>query len=408
MGIQTQALLLWETHYRLQAEVLASYRRAFYDDFKLDFRFKGIVGARGVGKSTFLINFIRESFPEKETAIYFSADHLIFAEIRLYDLITYLVNNYPVKLICIDEIHKYKNWNQELKNIYDSFPKLQVLFSGSSSIDLIQGKYDLSRRVILEAMPGLSFREFLEVKTTQKFPNFSLEEIFNGSEELVQTGNTPQLLGYFKEYLKAGYYTSCIEIQNAETYLKTLMGIIEKTIYQDIASFYSVKSQNLSAFLKLLYFISTSQPGTININKLAKSLQKDHSTISEYLQILSDTSMLNLISSDKFGHALIRKAEKMFLNNTNIMYAIGNETGKLPEAGTVRETFVVNQIKAAGGNIFYSQTGDFQIDDFIIEVGGQSKTNYQIKGKSKAFLVKDDILYHQGNTLPLWSFGFLY
>lgn len=374
----------------------------------MDNRFIGVVGARGVGKTTFLLQYLREKYGNSEKGLYISGDNLYFTENTLLDTADQFVKLYGGELLCIDEIHKYKNWNQELKNIWDSYPNLQILFSGSSSIDLIKGKYDLSRRVILRQMYGFSFREYLEFQTGTKFQTIKLNEILNQSSHLdKEIGKTEKLLGHLHEYWKKGYYPTANAILTYEAFRDTLIGVIDKTIFEDITSFYALKTENLDALKKILYFFATSEPGSVSINKLANSLGKDHATITEYVQILRDTGLLRFLLIDKYGHALVRNAEKVYLDNTNLLYAVNEAIGKETHIGTVRELFTVGSLEEAGYKVFYSKSGDISIEDYTFEIGGANKSGSQIKTIQNSYVFKDDILYSSLNIRPLYLLGFL-
>jgi len=399
---------LIETYQRLLAEIRPSYRRRFYDEFSLDSRLTGIVGARGVGKTTFLINYLRERYADSDQALYFSADNLYFVEHTLLETADRLVKEFDGKLLCIDEIHRYKNWNQELKNIYDSYPKLTVIFSGSSSIDLVKGRYDLSRRANLKTMYGFSFREFLEIKQKVKYPVLSLEEVCaNHRAHAQKLMKTPKLLGYLKEYFKTGYYPTFLELAGDQAYQNSLRGIIDKIIFEDVSSLYSLKTSNLAVLKKIVYFFATAQPGSVNINRLANSLKKDHTTIAEYVQILKDAGLLRFLLKNKQGHALVRNAEKIYLDNSNLLYALNKEVGKEPLIGAVRELFVIGNLQNAGYQVFYSTAGDIECNGSVLEIGGKNKNFSQLKTAPSGYLVKDDILIGGPKTIPLYLFGFL-
>lgn len=399
---------LVQIYRRLLEEIKPSYYRKFYSDFKMDNRFVGVIGARGVGKTTFLLQYLREHYSNNEKGLYISGDNLYFTEHTLLDTADQFVKIYGGQILCIDEIHKYKNWNQELKNIFDSLPKLQVLFSGSSSIDLIKGKYDLSRRVILQQMHGFSFREFLELNTGNKYPVLKLEDILNISKQTEsKITKTEKLLGYLHDYCKKGYYPSSNAITTYEAFRDTLIGVIDKTIYEDITSFYALKTENLDSLKKIIYFFATSSPGSVSINKLAKSIGKDHATITEYVQILRDTGLLRFLLIDKYGHALVRNAEKIYIDNPNLLYAINETLGKQVHIGAIRELFTISSLEKAGYKVFYSKTGDISVNGNIFEIGGSGKTSSQLEKANKAYLVKDDILYSSLKTIPLYLFGFL-
>jgi len=400
--------ILFEIYQRLLAQSLPKYMRQFYSDFKLDHRCIGIIGARGVGKTTFLLHYLRGEYGQSRQALYVSADNLYFVEHTLVDLVDTFVKGYDGRILCIDEIHKYKNWNQELKNIYDSYPQLQILFSGSSSIDLVKGKYDLSRRVILKTLYGFSFREYLEIQIKKTFPILTFESLLH--EELYQfptLSQTPRLLGHLKDYWRKGYYPTFLELPGESAYHETLRNIIDKVVFEDITSFYSLKTPNLDTLKKILYFFATSQPGTININKLSNSLQKDFTTISEYVQILRDSGLLRFLLMKKSEHALVRNAEKIYLDNTNLLWAINEAVGMEPLIGTVRELFVLSSLQNSGKHVFYSDQGDISCDGYTFEIGGKGKSSEQLKGVDKGYLIKDDVLVGDRKSLPLYLFGFL-
>lgn len=398
---------LIENYQRLLVQIVPSYHRAFYDDFALDSRLVGIVGGRGVGKTTFLIHYLREHYSGSPRALYVSADNLYFVQHSLLEVADQFVKDVDGQLLCIDEIHRYKNWNQELKNIYDSYPTLSVLFSGSSSIDLIKGKYDLSRRAILKTMYGFSFREFLEIQEKTRYPVLTLNELRSSSGTLAaKLARTPKLLGYLKEYFRKGYYPTFLEMGGHESYGQSLRGIVDKIIYQDVSSFYSLNTSNLDTLKKIIYFFATSEPGSVNVNRLAGSLKKDHTTIAEYVQILRDTGLLRFLLQNKQGHALVRDAEKIYLDNPNLLYALNEEVGKVPLVGLLRELFVMSNLQNAHYHVFYSKQGDIECDNSIFEIGGKSKTAAQLGGKD-GYLVKDGILIGDKKTIPLYLFGFL-
>jgi uncharacterized protein len=402
---------LIENHKRLQNNITHIYQRSFYKKFKINLRLTGIIGARGVGKTTFLLNLLKEKYNNNQ-ALYVSADHIYFSQNTLVALADQFTKEFDGKLLVIDEIHRYPNWNQELKNIYDSYPKLQIIFSGSSSLDLLKGKYDLSRRAIIHQMSGLSFREFLETQIKKPLPILSIKNLTSKSAKknqiIDEIASIPKLLGFFKKYLRQGYYPTSLTIAKENIYHETLLNVIDKTIFTDISSFYNLKTQNLIALKKILYFFATSNPGELNINKIAHSLRKDHSTIQNYLQFLHDAGLLNFLCKAKSGNALIRSPEKIYLANSNLLCAINSAVGIELLIGLLRETFVVNQLQDAGLSVFYTPKGDIQCEKFIFEVGGKSKGLDQIQGQYKSWLVKDNILYATQDSLPLYLFGFLY
>lgn len=400
---------LIETYHRLLAEMVPSYHRHFYDEFRADSRFTGVVGARGVGKTTFLLQYLRKHYLGSDRALYVSADNLYFIEHTLVETADRFIKEFAGQILCIDEIHKYKNWEQELKNIYDSYPKLAVIFSGSSSIDLIKGgRADLSRRAIIKTMYGFSFREYLEIKEKSSYPAFSFEELIKNQSRFARKFmQIPKLLGHLKAYLKEGYYPTFLELKTYGAYRDSLRNITDKIIYEDISSFYSINTSNLDTLKKIIYFFATSQPGSVNINRLAQSLKKDNTTIADYVQILKDTGLLRFLIKDKRGHALVRDAEKIYLDNTNLLYALNEEIGKEPFTGLIRELYVISNLQNAGYHVFFSQKADLKCKGYTFEIGGRSKTSAEIKQLEQGFIVKDDILIGDKKTIPFYLFGFL-
>lgn len=400
---------LIEIYQRLLREMVPAYTRKFYADFRMDSRVVGVVGARGVGKTTFLIQYLRTHYKDSTQALYVSADNLYFVEHSLVSVVDQFIKEFNGTIICIDEIHRYKNWGAQLKNIYDSYPNLKVIFSGSSSIDLTRGKSDMSRRAILKTMHGFSFREFLEIKEKKSYPVISFEDLIknHGIYER-KISATPKLLGYVKEYIREGYYPIRFELQTFDAYIQSLRNIVDKIIYEDISSFYSLYTQNLEIFKKILYYFATSQPGSVNTNSIANSLKKDHTTIAYYIQILRDTGVLRFLLTNKSGHALVRNAEKIYLDNTNLLYALNEEIGKEPFTGVLRELFVISNLQNANNRIFYAEEGDIEVKGITIEIGGKGKSSEQIKHVKNSYLVKDDILIGGVTTIPLYLFGFLY
>ncbi len=401
--------ILIEDYRRLLNDLGEIYQRNIFKSMESDHRIVGIVGPRGIGKTTYILSYLRDNYANNLQALYVSADDLYFSENTLLSVTREFIDRYDGRLLCIDEIHKYPNWGQELKNIYDKYKNLKVIFSGSSSIDLIKEKYDLSRRAILKHMPGISFREFLEMKTDRKFPIFSLYEIIdNGINIASELALTPKLIGWFNDYLKVGYYPIFTSYNDHDDIYQALVGIMEKSIYIDIPSYYKIRSSTIPVFKKILNFIYSSPPSSINVNKIAKSLKKDHSDVTRYLEMLRDSGLLRFLLIDKTGHALMRNTEKVFLNNTNLFYAIEHELGKGMDKGAVRELFALTCLENTLLKPAYSKVGDLKCQDFLFEIGGKNKSTKQIRKSNNAYLLLDDILIGSDKRIPLYLLGFLY
>jgi len=401
---------LMQDYQRLLSELGPVYERDIYKKMQSDHRIVGIVGSRGVGKTTYILHYLKTKYAGSSQVLYVSADDLYFADNKLVDLVEKFVSLYDGKLLCIDEIHKYPNWSQELKNIYDKYRNLKIIFSGSSSIDLIKEKYDLSRRAVLRHLPGLSLREFLEMKSGKKYAVLTMAEIISGKKNnnIDEIAKIPRLLGLFQEYLRIGYYPLFRDFSNQVDVQDALEGVIDKVVYMDIAAYYSLKTVTLPVFRKILYFIHTSKPSAININRIAKSLGKDHTDVANYLDMMTESGLLRYLLIDKAGHALIRNAEKVYLNNTNLSYTLEKVSGKKVEKGQIRELFFIASLENAGHKVFYSKVGDVKCNNCVFEIGGGHKDLSQLKDQKNAFVVADDILFRDAKRIPLYLFGFLY
>lgn len=398
-----------ETQYILLNNVDLSFKRFLYDKIDFKQRMIGIIGPRGVGKTTLILQYLKEKYYKDDSAIYFLADNVLFKKGDLLNLAKEFYLKHGGGFICIDEIHRYENWNQELKNIYDTLPNLKIIFSGSSSLNLIKGKYDLSRRGVIYNLGGFSFREYLSFEKNINVKSFSFNSLIanyqNISVDLMKVKN---ILKHFNKYLVQGYYPFFKETNNKKLYFQQINNTIDKIIYEDIASFYHLKTQNLIIFKQILYFLATISPGNININKLADSLSRNHATISEYLSILEEASLIRFLTNNKAGHSLIRHAKKVFLDNTNLAQAINDNLGKVSNVGATRELFILNQLQNAGHIPTYADQGDLAVNGHTFEIGGKNKDTKQIKNIKKSYLVLDDIVIADKNKIPLYLFGFLY
>lgn len=396
---------LTETFHRLIDELNITTKRYLYPSFGLKDRLTGLVGPRGVGKTTMLLQYIKNELYQDKQTFYFSADSVFFDSMTLLEFVSDLYMNGGYRNIFIDEIHKYSNWNQELKNIYDSFPNLRLVFSGSSMLDLVKGSYDLSRRAVFYHLRGMSFREYLNFHENGHWEPIAWENLLSGKE--TTPGKIEKLKPLFQRYLEIGYYPFVEE--NPLTYYEKLRRIIDKTIYEDIANYYKLMTPNLQYFKKILAFLSSIPPGEMSTNNLGKNLEIDHKTAAHYLQILNDVGLVRIMYPKEGGAVSIRKPAKVFLNNTTLLYAMEKYTGGQSLKGMERELFFFQSVMDANIEVSYSKIGDFFAGDSIFEIGGKKKSSQQIRGATQnAYLVKDDILFPHGNILPLHYFGFLY
>ncbi len=396
------------THKRLLQATKSTHHRYIFDKFNIDNRLTGLIGARGTGKTTLLLQFIKEKIKKPNEVLYVSLDNIHFSNDSLFNFVNEMIETEGIHTFFLDEVHKYQGWNQELKNIYDSFPEVTVVFSGSSSIDLVEGSHDLSRRAVLFRLTGMSFREYLKFNNIADLPVINLQTLLGNKDELEsKLAATPKLRGHFKDYLAYGYYPFFLE--SVETYHQKLLRVIEKTVFEDISNYYNLKTEKLPFFKKILSYMATIPPSELNRNNIAKHLGLDHKTIQHYLQILHQTGLAELVTSQQSGSRLLKTTEKIYLDNPNIYQAITTEIGHDYQVGTVRELFFIKMLKNSGHGVHYSKTGDFIVDEAIFEIGGKSKTRKQIKQATRdAYLVKDDILYGGKKEIPLHLLGFLY
>ena len=392
---------------RLLEEVSTKHYRFLYHEFNLENRLTGLIGPRGVGKTTLMLQYIKNHFFDLSNVFYFSACHIYFNSTTLYAFVEELNLTEGIDTFFIDEIHQYKNWNQELKNLYDGFPSIKIVFSGSSSLDLIKGGYDLSRRVKLYSLPGLSFREYINLQTGSDLKPISFVDLVENYRTFdAMLARIPKIKGLFQEYLHQGFYPFYRE--NPLSYYEKLLYIIDKTIYEDIAEFYNLKTANLHYFKKILNFLANIEPGTVSVHNLGKNLSIDDKTAMNYLLSLKETGLLNLVYASEGGNASLRRPEKIFLNNTNLQYAIQGKIHTPVKLGSVRELFFIQSFLNAGLEVFHSRKGDCRVENYLFEVGGKNKTRAQIKGEQKALVISDELMVSRKGYVPLMLAGFLY
>jgi predicted AAA+ superfamily ATPase len=311
----------------------------------------------------------------------------------------------------LDEIHRYpskhkdSDWSLELKNITDSFPDLQIVYSGSSILHLYKGQGDLSRRKASYLMNGLSFREYLELNKVMKHSTISLESLLKEHNSIAtEICASIKPLMHFKNYLKTGYYP--FYSGKEEIYFRQLQDVINLIIDTDLPYLSAISQSGKEQLKRLLGAISSTVPYMPNMNKLAELIRvTDHRTLMKYLQLLDEAQIIQMIRSNSKGNKQFQKPEKILINNTNLMYALGLYHA---EIGAQRETFFYNQVSYSE-KVYYSKVGDFMVNEkFIFEIGGKNKGFKQLMNESNAFVVSDEIEIGFGNKIPLWLFGFLY
>ncbi|MBR4840465.1 MAG: AAA family ATPase [Paludibacteraceae bacterium] len=373
-----------------------TFHRYLYTKVNWDARLVGIVGPRGVGKSTMLLQRIKE---ENDVAhsLYVDADNSYFTTHSLYELADEFVKD-GGRHLYIDEIHKYVGWSRNLKQVYDTHPELKVTYTGSSVLDILKGEADLSRRSLLYHIQGLSFREYLELFHEIKSPVFSLEDILGHKVEI---SDLLHPLPYFRQYLVSGYYPFALE---GDVDMR-LQQVIQQTVEQDILQYIQdMKASTARKLRQMISIIAGLAPVKPNADNLARELSISKNNVSEYLNLLERAGMLGQLRDDTGGLRGLGKVEKVYVDNSNLMYALLLEG---PNIGNVRETFFYNQMRV-NNPVLASKESDFKIGEYTFEVGGMKKGKKQIKDVPNGLVVRDDIEYGAGNILPLWHFGLNY
>lgn len=377
--------------------VSTKYVRYLHDKIEWKSRLIAILGARGVGKSTLVLQHIK-LYEDINTTLYVSADNIYFSAHTLLDLANEFYN-LGGKALYIDEIHKYNNWSQEIKNIYDSFPDLRIVYTGSSILELEKGGADLSRRKLEYRLPGLSFREYLMISRDINVKTHSLQEILTHKVEFPYSDHKP--LALFKEYMKEGYYP----FFNDYGYYMRLSSIVNQILENDIKDFAEMTVSTARALKKLMYIIAQSVPFKPNYSKISNDIDVNRKLASDLMIYLEKAQLITILRDNSFGISSLGKVEKIYLNNTNLSYAL---VGEMTDIGNARETVFLSLLNPIY-DITSSPHSDFIVDKkYTFELGGKNKKQKQIKDVKDSYLVKDDIEYGSANIIPLWTFGLLY
>lgn len=386
---------LFEYSNRLISNVDKKFTRYLYNTIHWENKLIGIVGPRGVGKTTLVLQYIKNNLDVRHT-LYVSAEDFYFAKHRLSDLASDFVK-WGGKYLFIDEIHKYPDWSNELKLIYDYHNHLKVVFTGSSVLDLKKGSADLSRRAVLYNLQGLSFREYLMLFHQIEVPVFNLNEILNHQVKVPQMAHP---LPLFADYLKRGYYPFALE---PDFDLK-LLQVVHQTLESDIPVYAGMNVSKGRQLKQLMAIIAESVPFKPNMTKISEILAISRNVIADYLLYMEEAGMLAQLREDTKGIRGLGKINKVYLDNTNLVYILGGENAN---KGNIRETFFINQCRMHY-QIVSSNVADFKIEDKDFEIGGKNKGLKQIETAENGFLVKDDIESGFFNTIPLWHFGLMY
>lgn len=395
--------LLYEKFIRKIEQTQLNFTRSILDKIHWNARLIGIKGARGVGKTTLMLQYIKKNLPIDQSTLYVTLDNIWFANNTLSDLTDQFVKR-GGKYLFLDEVHKYPNWSQELKNIYDDYPNLKVVFTGSSLLELLNARSDLSRRAILYTMQGLSYREYVNLTKRLTVPEIKLEELLEDHATIAREINSKlKPLEHFTNYLKSGYYPFFQEIP--ELYYNRVEEVINLILEIELPLLRKVDVGYIPKLKQLLQIIAESVPFIPNVSKLSERIGINRNTFISYLYFLQEANITRNLYKDAKGITQMQKPDKIYLENSNLQYVFSPFHAN---TGNVRETFFVNQLSYKH-LVEYAPEGDFLVDHtFTFELGGKTKTNRQIKNTPKSFIVADDLEYGMENRIPLWMFGFLY
>ncbi len=362
----------------------------------------GLIGERGVGKTTLLLQ-KRNEF-SSEQALYFSADNVQIQSVGLFNFIFWVTNNTDITTFFIDELFWYSSWQQELKNCIDSFPQCVFYFSGSSSLALHSSMADIERRIDVKHIRGLSFREFLLLKYDIKMPSLSLEDIFTHSAKEVIARSSLFPEKYFKEYVETGFYTFGIALEKTQC-TERLQRTLKRVIWEDLTSIVDFNTMSLKKIENLFYILSQSSPSEISILSLSKKLGVNHSLLENIISFLSEIGVIHRVLKSHLSADSIRKEYKMFLGNPNLYHLYHSD-----QIGTIRESFFLSAIREKG-KIYVPISGDFHLiykeKEYVFEIGGKKKSRRQIYKQENAFCVTDTFLPNADGDIPLWIFGCL-
>lgn len=384
------------------ANISLDIQRYLVHQMDLNNRLIAVKGARGAGKTTLLLQLAKLHLPQAST-LYVSLDHIYFFDNKVYDLAKQFTQFGGTHLL-LDEVHKYPNWSREIKLIYDNFPQLALVFTSSSMLEIYKSESDLSRRAVTYYLKELSFREFLMFETKEAFPTFPLIEILENHHNIsIELLAKIKPLPLFEKYLRIGMYPYYKE--NEVLYIQKLQNTINLIIEIDINAVEDLQYDTLVKLKKLLITIASSAPFTPNITKLSEKVGVSRNMLVQSIKILERAGLVNELYKDTSGIGVLTKPEKLYLNNSNLMYALAKETTNV---GNVRETFFLNQFKGLH-EVNLPAAADFVVDKiYTFEIGGKNKNKKQIATVEKAYVAKDGIEIGFGNIIPVWLFGFMY
>ena len=387
---------LYEYQQLILSQINISFLRYKYYELDWTHRVFGIVGPRGIGKTTMVLQYIKQNLSLQDS-LYITLDHIYFSTHTLIDVADKFYKEGGKHLI-IDEVHKAFNWSVQLKQIIDSYPNMQIIFTGSSILDIYRGVADLSRRAPIYEMQGLSFREYLVLYHDIQTPTWNLDDLIN---QRVTLPNLEHPLPLFNDYVKRGYYPF---ERIASDFSTNLMQVINRTMETDIPLYANINISVARKLQNLLVVIAESVPFKPNYKKLAEVTGISRNDIADYIYYMERAGMLMSLHDTTQGIRSIGKSHKLYVDNTNLMYVLSPEN---IDKGNLRETFFLNQMRVKYP-VIASQKADFEIGNYVFEVGGKNKNQKQLDNNPNGYIVKDDIEFGYRNVIPLWAFGLTY
>ena len=395
---------LFRIYARLLEETDCSFRRYLYDQIDWEERLIGIKGAKGVGKTTLLLQHIKLSFDDWSKAFYVSLDNLWFSDHTLLELVEYLYTH-GVTHVFLDEVHRYLTWIREIKNIYDSYPTLHIVFTGSSLLEIDQAEADLSRRLRMYQLHGLSFREYLSINNVLQLPVLSLENILtNHLQTAADIVVKLKILPLFEKYLQEGYYPFFLETASTDSYYERLQKVITTVIDNDISAVEDISYETLQKTKRLLSILAETVPYTPNISSLCETVSTTRNQLIKLLILLERAALIRMLHAEDKNLKAIGKPEKILFNNSNLMLALKQQS----DTGTIRESFFTAMLSHSH-SVHYPKRGDVIVDrHYLFEIGGKNKGFSQIRDIPDSFVAADEIETGFGNKIPLWVFGLMY
>jgi uncharacterized protein len=386
------------------ANVKTDFARSTLDEIHWESRLIALKGARGVGKTTLLLQYMKQNLSrEMDKVLYVSMDNIWFNNHSLVDLARSFEQR-GGKYLFLDEVHKYNNWAQEIKNIYDDYPEIRIVFTGSSLLEILNARADLSRRAITYTMQGLSFREYLSLETGEVFPQIQFNDLLENHTSIAREINKKvKPYEHFDKYLKYGYYPYYRE--DYKNYYHRLGEVVNMMLDIELPLLRGVNVAYISKVKQLLSIIAASVPFQPNVNKLSEKMGINRNTLLTYFHYLEEIGLTKNLFKQSSGISALQKPTKTYLENTNLMYLLAKD---ISNKGNLRETFFANQL-GFKNTLTYAEKGDFKVDEkYVFEIGGKNKNQQQLKGIPESYVVLDDITIGSENKIPLYLFGFLY